>query len=175
MADASNVTPARELASASGGSPAQPGETSESARSVQVIPLRSGGTVTIRSDGLGEDLVVRSAGGAMEVRFRITDDGPVLSLRGVRLEIEAADTVAVNCREFAVNAREKLQLSSSGSVEVRSAAEIRLRSAAQTFIDGDYVNLNCLDRTGYHDHVPDAVPAGSQPGDPSPVPAEPSI
>jgi hypothetical protein len=99
--------------------------------------------------------MLRSAGGQMELRLRLTADGPVLSLHGVKLEIEAADTVAVNCREFAVNARDGVRVTSAGGVDVRSEAEIHLRSAGQTFVDGDYVNLNCLDRTGYHDHVPD--------------------
>ena len=94
----------------------------------------------------------------MELSIRITEDGPVLSLRGVRLEIEAADQIAVNCREFALHARDGVRLSSGGDVEVRSDAEIRTRSAGTTFIDADYVNLNCLDRTGYHDHQPDAGP-----------------
>jgi hypothetical protein len=71
------------------------------------------------------------------------------------LEIDAADRVAINCREFTVQAQDGVKLASAGSVAVTSEAEIRMRSAAQTFIDGDYVNLNCLDRTGYHDHVPD--------------------
>jgi hypothetical protein len=133
-----------------------------------VVPLRSGATLTIRTDAGGEDVVVRSAGGAMELRFRITDDGPVLSLRGVRLEIDAADSVAINCREFAVQAHDGVKLASGGTVEVASGAEIRMRSAAQTFIDGDYVNLNCLDRTGYHDHVPEVEVAPTDVADQAP-------
>ena len=129
-------------------------DRAEPAGSLQVIPLPSGTTVSVRSDRRGEDIVVRSAGGAMEIRVRLTEEGPVLSLRGVRLEIEAQDSVAVSCREFAVHASEGVRVS-AGNVEVRSDSEIRMRSGGETFIDGDYVKLNCLDRTGYHDHGSD--------------------
>ena len=64
--------------------------------------LPSGRTVVIRADSQGEAIEVRSAGGEMELRIALTEQGPVLTLRGARLEIDAADTVAVNCRHFAV-------------------------------------------------------------------------
>jgi len=113
--------------------------------------------------------VLESAGGAMEVRIRVTAEGPVLSLRGVRLEIEAADSVALKCREFSVEARDGVSVVSGGPVRVDSQAEIKLRSAEQTFIDGDYVNLNCLDRTGYHDDPAKIAPSDAP--DPNAGPA----
>lgn len=100
----------------------------------------------------------------MELSIRITEEGPIVSLRAARLEIEATDRVAVNCREFAVHAREGVRVSSAGDVEIRSDAEIRTRSGGRTFIDADYVNLNCLDRAGYHDHLPGEVPSDGVPG-----------
>ena len=119
--------------------------------------LPSGTTVTVRTGVEGEEILVSSERGKMELRLRLTDDGPVLSLSGVRLEIEAAETVAVNCQTFEVNAREAVRVN-TGDLTVRSDAEIHMRSGGQTFIDGDFVNLNCLDRTGYHDHVPEDAP-----------------
>ena len=149
------MSPSSEPSAGEADSPAHPGHRAEPGASLQVIPLPSGATVSLRSDLEGDDILVRSAGGAMEIRVRLTEEGPVLSLRGVRLEIEAQDSVAVKCREFAIHASEGLRVS-AGNVEVQSDSEIRMRSGAQTFIDGDYVNLNCQDRTGYHDHRPDS-------------------
>jgi hypothetical protein len=136
------------------------------------VALPSGTTLRVRSGPEGDDIVLESAGGAMEVRIRVTADGPVLSLRGVRLEIEAADSVALNCREFSIEARDGIRLASGGPVRVDSDAEIKLRSADQTFIDGDYVNLNCLDRTGYHDDPSRIAPA--EPADPNAGPGDPA-
>src|SRR5438067_13914917 len=97
----------------------------------------------------------------MELRIALTDQGPVLTLRGARLEIDAADTVAVNCRHFAVHTTDGVVLDAAGGIALRSGAETHLRSAGDTYIDGRLVNLNCLDRAGYPDDPARAV-AGSQ-------------
>jgi hypothetical protein len=133
-------------------SPGSP-ETALSRQNEQTLP--SGATLTVRSDALGDEIQLRSANGAMELRIRMTDEGPILSLRGVKLEIEATDSIAVSCREFAVNTAEAVRLNSGGDFEVRSAQDIRLKSAADTTLDADYVKINCGDREGYHDHVPE--------------------
>ena len=127
----------------------------EDGSAVQVVGLRSGATVSVHTDVRGETIVLRSAGGSVDLSIRITDQGPVLTLKGVRLEIEATEELAVRCREFSVDARDGVRLTSGGDVQVRSQG--------QTFIDGDFVNLNCQDRTGYHDHVPAGPGDGSEP------------
>ena len=114
--------------------------------------LPSGRSLVVRSDDRHEEIEVRSPDGAMEIRIAFTDRGPVLSLRGVRLEIDAASSIGVKCRDLVVSAAEKIHLS-AGNLGLRSSGEIRVKSDAQTFIDGDYVNLNCLSREGYHDYV----------------------
>lgn len=113
--------------------------------------LPSGRQLVVKAHAHDEEIEVRSAGGEVEVRIVLTDQGPILRLRGARLEIDSSDTVAVNCRQFEVNASHGVQLRAAGDVGVQSDAEIRLKSGGQTYIDGDYVNLNCLDRRGYHD------------------------
>ena len=115
----------------------------DDAPATQLLPLPSGAVLSVRADETGEDIRVRSADGRMELSIRMTADGPVLSLRGVRLEIEAADTVALSCRELAITTREGMRVQTGGAFEVRAA-----RDAA---IDADYVKINCGDRTGYHD------------------------
>lgn len=105
--------------------------------------LPSGRTVVVKADGRGEVIEVRSSGGEVELRIALTNDGPVLSLSGARLEINATDTVALNCRHLAVRATEGVSMEAGG--------DIALKSAGDTFIDGKLVKLNCLDRTGYPD------------------------
>lgn len=124
----------------------------------QVSALPSGRSVSVTSDGQCEEIEVRSPDGEIEIRLALTDAGPVLTLRGARLEIQSTDTIALNCRQFMVRAEDGVLMQTSGDIGVYSDAEIRVKSAQQTFIDGDYVNLNCLDRNGYHDD-PEKNPA----------------
>jgi hypothetical protein len=144
--------------------PTSPPATALARQDEQTLP--SGATLTVRSDALGDEIQLRSANGTMELRIRMTDEGPVLSLRGVKLEIEATDSIAVSCREFAVNTAESVRVNSGGDFEVRSAHDIRLKSAADTSLDADYVKINCGDREGYHDFVPEdqaSLPAPEAP------------
>lgn len=115
--------------------------------------LPSGRKVRVRVDDEGETLEVRSPTGEIEVGIRLTSDGPVLQLRGVRLEIDSTDTVAVNCKRFELRADEALALRSGGDISVQTDADIAVRSEGQTHFDGDWVNINCQDRegTGWHD------------------------
>ena len=115
-----------------------------------VSTLPSGRSVCVTADDRREQIEVRSPQGEVEVRIVMTEDGPVLSLRGARLEIDSTDTVALRCKRFEIEASEGIALQ-GGDVNIRSTGDIHTQSAGQTFIDGDYVNLNCLDRAGYHD------------------------
>src|SRR4051812_17448676 len=82
--------------------------------------LPSGKTVLVKADGRTEEIEVRSSGGDIEIRIVLTQHGPVLTLCGARLEINASDTVAVNCRQFAVRATEGMLLDAGGDIALRS-------------------------------------------------------
>lgn len=132
--------------------PARPPDTSVEATSDALRrTFPSGRSLDLRIGSHQECIEVRSANGDLELSITLTDDGPVFKLRGARLEIDSTDAVAVRCRSFELATEDSLSLHSGGSISVNTEDEIRMRSAQQTFIDGDYVNLNCLDRTGYHD------------------------
>jgi hypothetical protein len=137
--------------------PAVPTPPPDDRVAVRTGVLPSGRTVTVRADGGTEAIEIRSPGGEMELRIALTDRGPVLSLRGARLEIDAADAVAVNCRQFEVHAAEGVVLTAAGDVAIRSGGD--------TSIDGRLVKLNCQDRGGYPDGA--ALP---EPNPPAPFP-----
>lgn len=113
--------------------------------------LPSGRRLELQVGDSEERLEIRSPEGELELSVVLTADGPVLKLRGARLEIDSNDTVAVQCRRFELNTEEDVALHAKGSIQMNTDDEVRVKSAQQTFIDGDYVNINCLERTGYHD------------------------
>jgi hypothetical protein len=91
----------------------------------QILP--SGRTVRIRASAEAEELEVRSPSGEVEVKITLTAAGPVVRLRSARLELEAAEDVAVRCRRF----------------EVQASDEVRLRAAGDVHVNGEVVRLNC--------------------------------
>jgi phage gp45-like len=85
--------------------------------------LPSGRSVVVRLAGGAEELEIRSSRGDVEVRIVLTEAGPVVRLCGARLELDAAETVAVNCRRFEVRATDDICL---------DGATIRLNSPEES-------------------------------------------
>jgi hypothetical protein len=82
------------------------------------LPLQHGRRLSLVASG-GDDLVeVRGAGGALELRIRLTAEGPVLQMESLKLSLKAAQDVEVSCASFSVHAREGLALRADGDVRV---------------------------------------------------------
>jgi hypothetical protein len=64
--------------------------------------LPSGRSIAVQAGAEGEFLEVRAPGGEMEVRIAFTPEGPVVTLRCARLELDSAGAVEMNCRSFAL-------------------------------------------------------------------------
>jgi hypothetical protein len=107
--------------------------------------LPSGRQIVVRIEETTERLEIRSPQGDVEVSLELTDRGPVLKLSGVRLDIHATDTVALNCKDFRIRTSETFAVDSGGRVEFKSRGD--------TSIDANWLNLNCVERagSGYHD------------------------
>ncbi|MBU6260891.1 MAG: hypothetical protein KGL18_00920 [Burkholderiales bacterium] len=82
------------------------------------LPLQQGRRLALASSG-GDDLIeVRGADGALELRIRLTPEGPVLQMESLRLSLKAAQQVEVDCGRFAVRARGELELESGTEARV---------------------------------------------------------
>jgi hypothetical protein len=103
--------------------------------------LPSGRSLVLRIDGAGEEIEIRSARGELDLRITLTDAGPVVSLRGARLEVESPD-VAFRCRTFDVQATEALTLASEREVRV-VADEVRMETQRDIHLNGAFIRLNC--------------------------------
>ena len=91
----------------------------------QEVVLRGDRTLRLL-DAAGEDVVeVRSASGALELRVRLTDAGPVLELDAVSLKLRASETVDVECRTFKVAAR-GVDIDGKGDVRVNGDGDVRV-------------------------------------------------
>jgi hypothetical protein len=92
--------------------------------------------------GGSEELEVRGPEGEVELCIRLTAEGPVVQLRGARLELQAADTVAVQCRRFEVQTTEGTSLQSTGNVQI-TGHELRVQTQDDIHLNGNIIRLNC--------------------------------
>lgn len=116
-------------------------------RSEHTVRLRNGRTLRVAPGPEGEtdrDQIVelRAASGDVELRIRMTEDGPVLCVDGLRLSITAADEIALRCNAFAVEAAESVAISSRGGIELAAEQEIGVRSTDDVRVRGRLIFLN---------------------------------
>jgi hypothetical protein len=103
--------------------------------------LPSGRTLVLRIGSAGEDIEIRSAEGALDLRITLTDAGPVVSLRGARVEVDAAD-VAIRCHDFDVQASGDVRLRSEREVRFE-AEDLRAETTRDIHLNGAFIRLNC--------------------------------
>lgn len=116
---------------------------------VREILCRSGRSLRVEQSPDGDVVEVRSPAGALELRVRLDEDGPVLTLSGQRIELDAADSIALRCRRFEVVATEtadiragSARVHSDTDLELHSQGELRLRSEDELKAVANMIWLN---------------------------------
>jgi phage gp45-like len=90
------------------------------------VYLREGRTLTIESEGANELVEVRSSSGQIELRIRLTEEGPVLQMESVRLQLKASESVEIESRRVEIKATETVQLASENEIKVDAEGEVRV-------------------------------------------------
>lgn len=82
------------------------------------VYLREGRTLVIGEHG-GDQLVeIRNGAGVVEIRIRLTEEGPVLQIEGARLSLKAAESVEIESQRVAIKATETVDVNANGDVVV---------------------------------------------------------
>ncbi|MEN9796424.1 MAG: hypothetical protein RL653_120 [Pseudomonadota bacterium] len=97
--------------------------------------LPSGRAVSLKADAGGEMLEIRSPSGELEVSIVLGPDGPVVKLRGARLEVDSPE-IALRCKTFDVQASEQIRLQGD---------ELRATTQRDIHLNGAFIRLNCDD------------------------------
>lgn len=121
---------------------AQGDDTKSESDGIRELPLRGERTLRLIRSGADELVEVRAASGLLELRVRVTPEGPVLQMESVRISIRAAEAVDVQCRSFAVNATESLDLHSGGGMRVSGDADVRIDASGEVHVKGKMIYLN---------------------------------
>lgn len=97
------------------GSPKQNLETEE-VNDEREVYLRDGRKLVLSEQG-GDQLVeIRNGAGMLEVRIRLTEEGPVLQMEAARLSLKASDTVDIESQRIAIKASETIDVTAAGDV-----------------------------------------------------------
>ena len=90
------------------------------------IYLRDGKTLSVETTGSDELVEIRSSSGMVELRIKLTEEGPVLQMESVRLHLKASEAVEIESKRVEIKATETLQLASENEIKVDAEGEVRV-------------------------------------------------
>ncbi len=97
-------------------------------------------TVTPAED---HDLVeIRGAEGQLELRVKLTPDGPILQMESVRISLKASESVNVECKNFEVRATESVDLHSDSTMQLSGQADVHVNANGDVIVKGEKIYLN---------------------------------
>lgn len=85
-----------------------------------VVRFASGRSLSVVDAGGEERIEVRAAGGALVVAVRLTDEGPVFSMSGASIEIDAAKKLSLRAETVHVSAKADLSIEAGGTLYQRA-------------------------------------------------------
>jgi hypothetical protein len=101
-------------------------EASEETSDRREIYLREGRTLSVEQAGRDELVEIRSSSGLVELRIKLTEDGPVLQMESVRLQLKASESVEIESKRVEVRATESVTLESDNEIKVDAEGEVRV-------------------------------------------------
>jgi len=96
-----------------------PKEKLEHAQSEEVsdereVYLRDGRKLVVSEQGRDQLVEIRAGSGMVEVRILLTEQGPVLQMDAVRLELKAQESVEIESKRVAIKSETEIDVEAKG-------------------------------------------------------------
>lgn len=119
-------------------------QVAESTETVETrhLYLRDGRTLTVAGQGTEELVEIRASSGMLELRIKMTEQGPVLQMESVRLQLKATESVDVEAKQFNVRTEESTTIESRGELKLSGEADVRVDANGEVHVKGKMIYLN---------------------------------
>src|SRR3954466_10245406 len=98
--------------------------------------LREGRTLAIKEQGGDQILEVRSGGGQIELRIRLTEEGPVLQMESAKLQLKATESVEIESKRVEIRATESATIESAGTLDLKSEGDTKVEAEGEVRVQG---------------------------------------
>ena len=116
-------------------------ETGEETSDAREVFLRDGRTLVVRDQGMDQLVEVRNPSGMLEVRIRLTEEGPVLQMESARLQLKATEAVEIESQRVEIKGADRVDVS-GGHVQVRGEEDVKVDSSGEVRVVGKMIYLN---------------------------------
>jgi hypothetical protein len=117
-------------------------EPADAGSRARALPLQHGRSLSLVASGVDDLVEIRSAAGALELRVRMTPEGPVLQMESLRLSLKAAHEVEIDCANFSVRSREAMTLQSDGALRISGETDLHVDAQGEVHVKGSMIHLN---------------------------------
>ena len=105
------------------------------------VYLRDGRKLIVSDQGADQLVEIRNESGMLEVRIRLTEEGPVLQMEAARLSLKAAESVQIESKRVEIKGAEKLELK-GGEVEMTGEKNEEEGTSGDVKVVGTMIYLN---------------------------------
>jgi hypothetical protein len=116
-------------------------EASEEVGEEREVFLRDGRRLTVSDAGADQLVEVRSASGLVEVRIRLTEQGPVLQMESVRLQLKASESIELESERVAIRGTESVAVR-GGAITVEAEDDATVTAEGEVRVRGKMIHLN---------------------------------
>ena len=106
------------------------------------VYLRDGRTLSVSGQGQDELVEIHASSGQLELRIKLTEQGPVLQMEGVRLSLKASESVEIETKQFTVRAEESAVVQSGGDLRLSSENDTKVDANGEVRVNGKMIYLN---------------------------------
>src|SRR5687768_11420105 len=83
---------------------------SEEVTDEREVFLRDGRKLVLSEQGNDQLVEIRSASGVLELRIKLTEQGPVLQMESVRLQLKATEAVEIESQRIEIKGTERVDV-----------------------------------------------------------------
>jgi hypothetical protein len=105
------------------------------------VYLRDGRRLVLSEQGADQLVEIRNESGMLEVRIRLTEEGPVLQMESARLSLKASESVEIESKRVEIKASETLELEGE-QVSVHAEKDASVTADEDVRVVGRMIYLN---------------------------------
>lgn len=113
----------------------------ESSETQGELGLSEGRRLLVKGSPSGQLVEIRNESGLLELRIRLTSEGPVLQMEALRLEMRAQEAVQIESPRVEIKGSDKVEVS-GGKVAVHGEEELNVESTGDVRVVGKMIYLN---------------------------------
>jgi phage gp45-like len=115
--------------------------TEETTGDAREVYLRDGRKLRVTDEGREQLVEIRNESGMLELRIKLTEDGPVLQMESVKLSLKASESVEIESPRVEIKGTEQLELK-GGQVTITGEEDVTDETKGQVRIAGKMIWLN---------------------------------